>query len=427
MRAALPSDTWLVRNLIGYGVLRYEDAVGILRDKRWHSASARIPELMGITRADFLARQRGSILSTEGDEHVRLRRLVAPAFNPRAADRLRPFMRDVMNGLVDPVAAAGRADFVADITEPYPIPIICELLGAPKSDWQLFSRLATDILEIFSADLADKIDLVMAAQDEMDAYTRELIAERRSKPADDLLTDLIAAEEAGDKLTNDELVMMVNAVIVAGTDTTRNQLGCAVAMFAQHPEQWALLAERPGAGRPGRRGGDALLRRRAWHRPVRQLRHRVPRRGVPDRHVHVDRDRRREPSGRRVPRSRHASTSPSRRPSSRSSRSDRASTTAWAPRSPAPSCRRRCPCSLSGCRTCASTARSPGSPTAWASSDRRTCRSGSTRADAIQPTGRLRRPRRTRRRAVRSRGCRRRGRRPCGSSCRRRSCRARGR
>jgi hypothetical protein len=68
----LPQDTWLVRNLIGYGVLRYEDAVGILRDKRWHSASARIPELMGITRADFLARQRGSILSTEGDEHVRL-------------------------------------------------------------------------------------------------------------------------------------------------------------------------------------------------------------------------------------------------------------------------------------------------------------------------------------------------------------------
>ena len=245
MRAALPDDVWLIRNLIGYGVLRYEDAVGILRDKRWHSASARIPELMGITRADFLARQRGSILSTEGDEHVRLRRLVAPAFNPRAADRLRPFMRDVMNGLIDPVASAGRADFVADITEPYPIPIICELLGAPKSDWQLFSRLATDILEIFSADLADKIDLVMAAQDEMDAYTRELIAERRSKPADDLLTDLIAAEEAGDRLTNDELVMMVNAVIVAGTDTTRNQLGCAVAMFAQHPDQWALLAERP--------------------------------------------------------------------------------------------------------------------------------------------------------------------------------------
>ncbi len=245
MRKSLPHDVWLVRNLIGYGVLRYEDAVAILRDKRWHSASARIPELMGITRADFLARQQGSILSTEGDAHGRLRRLVAPAFTPRAADRLRPFMRQVMNDLIDPVAATGTADFVADITEPYPIPIICELLGAPKSDWQLFSRLAADILEVFSADLADKLDLVMNAQREMDAYTRDLIAQRRSKPADDLLTDLIAAEEAGDRLSNDELVMMVNAVIVAGTDTTRNQLGCAVAMFAEHPDQWALLAEQP--------------------------------------------------------------------------------------------------------------------------------------------------------------------------------------
>ncbi|MCB1002056.1 MAG: cytochrome P450 [Acidimicrobiales bacterium] len=245
LRTALPDGTWLFRNLIGYGVLRYEDAIGVLRDKRWHSASGRIPELMGITRQDFLGRQRGSILSAEGDEHVRLRRLVAPAFNPRAADRLRPFMREVMNGLIDPVAANGRADFVADVTEPYPIPIICELLGAPRSDWQLFSRLASDVLEIFSADLADKIDLVMSAQDELDEYTRQLIAERRSKPADDLLTDLIAAEEAGDKLSTDELVMMVNAVIVGGTDTTRNQLGCAVSLFAEHPDQWALLAERP--------------------------------------------------------------------------------------------------------------------------------------------------------------------------------------
>jgi cytochrome P450 len=85
----------------------------------------------------------------------------------------------------------------------------------------------------------------MRTQDELDAYTLELIAERRSKPADDLLTDLIAQEESGDRLSTDELVMMVNAVIVGGTDTTRNQLGCAVNLFAQHPEQWALLAEQP--------------------------------------------------------------------------------------------------------------------------------------------------------------------------------------
>ena len=245
LRRGKQEGHWLFRSILGYAVASYEDSLGILRDKRWHNASSRIPEMMGITRSEFLDRQRVSILSAEGDLHTRLRRLVAPAFSPRSADRLRPFMREVINGLIDPVAPTGRADFVADITEPYPIPIICELLGAPKSDWQLFSRLASDVLEIFSADLAQKLDKVMQAQNELDAYTRELIAERRAKPADDLLTDLIAAEEAGDRLSTDELVMMVNAVIVGGTDTTRNQLGCAVALFAEHPEQWALLAERP--------------------------------------------------------------------------------------------------------------------------------------------------------------------------------------
>lgn len=245
LRQSLAGDQWLVRNLFGFEVLRYDDATAVLRDKRWHSAVSRIPELMGITNSDFLERQQVSILSAEGDMHSRLRRLVAPAFTPRAADRLRPFMREVIGGLIDKVADAGHADFATDICEPYPIPIICELLGAPKQDWQLFSRWAGDILEIFSQDVIDKLDLIMRTQDELGEYTRGLIAERRSKPADDLLTDLIAAEEAGDKLTNDELVMMVNAVIVGGTDTTRNQLGCAVALFAQHPDQWALLAEKP--------------------------------------------------------------------------------------------------------------------------------------------------------------------------------------
>jgi cytochrome P450 len=244
-KMALDPDQWLVRNMFGYAVLHYDDVTAILRDKRWHSAVSRIPELMGITNPEFLARQQVSILSAEGDMHTRLRRLVAPAFSPRAADRLRPFMREVMGDLIDNVAAAGRADFTTDVCEPYPIPIICELLGAPKQDWQLFSRWAGDILEIFSADVIDKLDLIMRTQDELGEYTRGLIAERRSQPAEDLLTDLIAAEEAGDKLSNDELVMMVNAVIVGGTDTTRNQLGCAVSLFADHPDQWAMLAEQP--------------------------------------------------------------------------------------------------------------------------------------------------------------------------------------
>jgi cytochrome P450 len=244
LRAAA-ARSWIARNPLGYSILRYDDVVAMLRDKRWHSAAAKIMELSGISDPVYLARRRTSILSSEGDEHTRLRRLVGKAFSPRAADRLRPFMREVINGLVDPVAPAGKADIAVDICEPYPIPIICELLGAPKEDWKQFSLWATDVLRIFNGNLHEDLPVIMKAQDELDEYTRDMIAARRSRPADDLLTDLIAAEEEGDKLTTAELVMMVEAVIVAGTDTTRNQLGCAVSLFAEHPEQWELLAGRP--------------------------------------------------------------------------------------------------------------------------------------------------------------------------------------
>ena len=241
----IAKDSWLARTDIGYSVLTYESVMGILRDKRWHSATGMIAQLQGITDEAFLGRRQVSILNAEGDVHVRLRRLVAPAFSPRSADRLRPFMRETVNSLLDPFAASGKAEVVSDICEPYPIPIICELLGAPKEDWKLFSRLATEILLIFSENLAENMSVFIAAQQELEKYTEGLIEKRRSVPADDLITDLIAAEEAGDKLNTEELTMMVDAVIVGGTDTTRNQLGLALALFAEYPEQWALLGKDP--------------------------------------------------------------------------------------------------------------------------------------------------------------------------------------
>ena len=242
---ALSKESWIAKGVFAYPIFKYEDCVAILRDKRWHSAAALAAEAFGVNDPRLKERRRQSILSAEGDVHTRLRRLVAPSFSPRAADRLRPFMREVMNSLIDPVAKNGKCDLATDICDPYPIPIICELLGAPKKDWQLFSRWAEDVLRIFNATASEELDVIFKAQDELGAYTRQLIADRRSLPADDLITSLIAAEEAGDKLDEAELEIMVEAVIVGGTDTTRNQLGCSIALFAEHPEQWKLLAEQP--------------------------------------------------------------------------------------------------------------------------------------------------------------------------------------
>jgi len=237
-------ESWIARMPLGYTVYEYDDVQSILRDRRFHSAIA-LASAMGMGDMMERRREQPSILAMEGPEHSRLRRLAAPAFTPKGADRLRPFMRQVINDLLDPHTPNGRIELVNDLCDPYPIPIICELLGAPKEDWKLFSQWATDIFRIFNRDFENDQDKIMKAGEELDAYVEAMIAERRGDPRDDLLSDMIAAEESGDRMSTSELIMMTEAVLMAGTDTTRNQLACAVALFTEHPDQWKLLAEDP--------------------------------------------------------------------------------------------------------------------------------------------------------------------------------------
>jgi cytochrome P450 len=239
------SQHWLARTEMGYSVTGLHDVTAILRDKRFHSALSILPQMAGMPELEEPGRRRKSILSMEGDEHARLRRLVAPAFTPASANRLRPTMRSVISGLIDGVTADEACEFVADICEPYPIPIICELLGAPPEDWKLFSSWATDIFRIFNGNLEHDLPLIEQAGTELTAYVSDMIAERRAHPRHDLLSDLIAIEEEGDRLSTDEMAMLAQAVLMAGTDTTRNQLACSVALFAEHPAQWELLARSP--------------------------------------------------------------------------------------------------------------------------------------------------------------------------------------
>jgi cytochrome P450 len=238
-------DSWLVRTDIGFAVTRHADVSAVLRDQRWHSLVSKLPQLLGVTDEEFLAQRKGSILSSEGMEHARLRRLVAGAFVPTKVDRFRPDMREVMGELIERVRHTGEVDLVAEICEPYPIPIICRLLGAPESDLDKFSQWATDVLAVFDMNLHEDLPRIKKASAELADYVAELVERRRREPANDLLTDLIAAEEEGDRLDTEELCTMVEAVLLGGTDTTRNQLGCSVAFLLDRPDLWKQLADDP--------------------------------------------------------------------------------------------------------------------------------------------------------------------------------------
>ena len=203
-----------------------------------------------------------SLLGLEGEPHRRLRSLVSKAFTPRASARLHDTIVEVINELIDHIAAEGHCDIVTDIARPYPVPIICALLGAPREDWQLFALWADDIFTAFTLN-PDGIDegLVMRAWGELDAYVDDMVARRRDTLTDDLLSDLIRAEDDGDRLNADELRMLAAGLLLAGTDTTRNQLAASVDVLVDHPDQWALLAR---ASRTGASAVEETMR----HSPI---------------------------------------------------------------------------------------------------------------------------------------------------------------
>ena len=239
----------------GPEVLSYELARSLLRDTRFVIPPGLHLSAQGVTSGPLWDRVVGSIMCAEGAEHHRLRSLVSRAFTPRAIARLHDTIGDVVNELVDGVADAGRCDIVTPVAGHYAVPIICALLGEPRADWSLFERLAEAIFKMdnFSVNLVEEMPSVLRGWAELDAYVDQMVAERRHHLTDDLLSDLIRAEDPtfpGDRLTADELRMTVASLLVAGTDTTRNQLAASLQVLLDHPDQWAMLRERPELAMP---------------------------------------------------------------------------------------------------------------------------------------------------------------------------------
>ncbi|OBJ23427.1 cytochrome P450 [Mycobacterium sp. 1245801.1] len=225
--------------------LTYELVRTVLRDPRFRIPQGMFLASQGITSGPLWDRVATNLISLDGPEHHRLRRLVSHAFTPRATARLGTTIVEVINQLVDRHTAAGRCEVVADIARQYPIPIICALLGAPAEDWRLFSEWTDDIFKAFSWEVAGHQETILAAWDELDAYIDGMVAQRRDRLTDDLISELIRAEDDGDRLSIDELRMLAAGLLVAGTDTTRNQLAASVQVLCDHPDQWTMLAEHP--------------------------------------------------------------------------------------------------------------------------------------------------------------------------------------
>jgi pimeloyl-[acyl-carrier protein] synthase len=245
----LRSEEPVHHNPLGFWVLtRYDDVVAALRD----------PRLVKEPIAAFVAARTGapapagglSMLDRDPPDHTRLRGLVNKAFTPRVVEKLRPDIQDIVDSLLAKVQDTHSMDLMEEFAFPIPVIVICQMLGVPVEDRERFKKWGLDIARgLDSIMLPPDSDVVRRstqARQELAEYFRQLIAQRRRSPREDLLSGLIAAEEAGDKLSETELLATCVLLLVAGHETTVNLIGNGTLALLRHPEQLRRLREEPG-------------------------------------------------------------------------------------------------------------------------------------------------------------------------------------
>jgi cytochrome P450 len=250
------------RSAVGpWVVSRFADCQTVLRSPHAGKGIAMVSQRLGLDAEQSAAqaearKENRSLLWLDPPDHTRLRGLVAKAFTPRRVEALRPAVERLVDEALDGIG--GEVELMGALANPLPVAVIGELLGVPEADRPAFlplSRAGTMAFEP-SAGPAE-VAAANRAQEEMEAYFRDLFDRRRADPADDLLSELLAVEERGDVLTEQELVSTAILLFGAGFETTANLIGNGLLALLRHPAELARLRDDPSLVRSA---VDELLR-----------------------------------------------------------------------------------------------------------------------------------------------------------------------
>ena len=242
-------DNWYATTPFGIAVLRYEDASTLLKDKRLYQGTRKWPSHYGITEGPLASWWKSMLLSVEGDDHLRLRRLSGPAFSPRTIEPMAPFFESLANELIDNFQARGECEFMAEFAEPFSARVITGLLGLEEQLWPKVADLATKLGYVFSVTIKEDLPMIEEGLLGILDLAKDLIDGREGTDRDDFVGTLVKADYEGQKITEEELLSLISLLIFAGFDTTRNQIGLGMQTFSEHPDQWELLGKTPDLAR----------------------------------------------------------------------------------------------------------------------------------------------------------------------------------
>jgi cytochrome P450 len=251
IRAEAPITFWEQGNM--WLFTRYDDITALLRDKRLgrtmdHIISRderNIPPILE-AEAPFYKLSQHSMFDKEPPDHTRLRSLVHKVFTPRRVENLRGRIQSITDELLDRVVERGRMDILEDFAVPLPVTVIAELLGVPETDRHLLRPWSRDIVTMFELGHTDEQSRrAVQAAVEFSDYLRALAHERHLNPGEDLISALVLVEEAGDQLTEDELISTCVLLLNAGHEATVNVIGNGMLALLKHPDQLTTLLQNP--------------------------------------------------------------------------------------------------------------------------------------------------------------------------------------
>jgi cytochrome P450 len=235
-------------------ITRHADVDRLLRDRRLGRSYLHVAthDEMGRNppppwHAPFTELNGNGMLDREPPDHTRLRRLVLKAFTPRTVERQRERIQSLVDGYLDDLAGSGEVDLISQYIEPLPVTVIADLLGIPEADRHHLRPWSRDICLMYELNPPDaSAHKAVAASLEFSDYLRALLRERRTHPGDDLISELAAVVDDGDRLTEDELIGTCVLLLNAGHEASVNGAGNSWWTLFRHPDQLARFRDEPG-------------------------------------------------------------------------------------------------------------------------------------------------------------------------------------
>jgi cholest-4-en-3-one 26-monooxygenase len=248
-----------------WAVTRHADIVNVSRNAEVYSAARRLTIFEELDDAE-IELYRLVILFQDAPDHTRTRGMVNKGFTPRMVKQLEGHVRDICHDLLDKLSGRRETDFVEDIAAPFPLHVICSILGVPKEDAAQFFTWSNGMVGFDDPEFSGSKEISARHAADLMAYAAGLAEERRRHPGDDLATQLLQPDDRGVVLTDDEFQLFVLALVIAGNETTRNSAAGGMHAFFEHPDQWELLKRNRALMRTT---PDELVR---WVAPVNMFR-----------------------------------------------------------------------------------------------------------------------------------------------------------